>query len=235
LSSFQEISRMISASEDNSPLTRPCSIKTSLAPGHAARLLEEQGTWGTPEENSPWGTPREQQQGGSASVTPNSGGIEQSGQHQSQQQGGSALHKLMFGGEQLHSRLGQEAAVSSEQEQPLPMEHSSSQHEAGVVGPALDVLGLPEPVAAEPVGSAAAEEAAAELEPAAAVAAAVAAVDAAAAMDVDSLGDMDFTIPVAMDVQPRPASRNSSRAREMYRVRQRGTVSRLPHCVMANA
>lgn len=222
LSSFQEISRMISASEDISPLARPCSIKTSLAPGHAARLLEEQGTWGTPEENSPWGTPREQQQGGSASITPNSRSLEQSaGQHQGQHQGGSALHKLMFGGEQLHSRLGQEAAVSAEQEQSLPMD-SSSQQKAGLAGPALDVLGMPEPVAVEPVGSAAAEEAAAELEPAAAVAAAVEAVDAAAAMEVDSLGEMDFTIPVAMDVQPRPASRNSSRVREMFRVSQRG-------------
>jgi hypothetical protein len=201
LSSFQEISRMISQGDTNSPLARPGSIKTSLAPGHAARLLDEQGSWGTPQENSPWGTPREQQLGSNANNTPNSGNADQPGQQHSHHHNGPALHKLVFGGEQLHSRL--EAVVSGEQEQPQQhggkqlqqLDHSS---QGAVSKPAAD--------------------AATDLEPAAVVAAAVAAVDAAAATAADGFDDMDFTIPVAMDVQPRPQSRNSSRFRDMYRV-----------------
>ena len=207
LSSFQEISRMISQGEDNSPFTRPGSIKTSLAPGHAARLLDEQGSWGTPQENSPWGTPREQQMGSNATSTPTSGSHDQPGQqHSHHHSGGSALHKAVFGGEQLHRRL--EAVVTTAQQQLEPLVEDSSQAPA-------DVLGMPKSGDKLSAAAAAAES---ELEPAAAVAAAVAAVDAAAATEADAFGSMDFTIPVAMDVQPRPHSRNSSRMRELYRV-----------------
>lgn len=214
LSSFHEISRMISQSEDTSPLARPGTIKTSLAPGHAARLLDEQGSWGTPQENSPWGTPREQQLGSNASNTPTSSNAEQpTGQHHAS---GSALHKLVFGGEQLHSRL--EAVVSAE---PTPLPQQQEEQQPGYASQSVapgDVLCGSQGAAAKQ--AAPAEAAAMDLEPAEAVAAAVAAVDAAAGAEADTFDemDMDFSIPVAMDVQPRPLSRNSSRFREMYRV-----------------
>lgn len=201
---------MISQGEDNSPMVRPGNIKTSLAPGHAARLLDEQGSWGTPQENSPWGTPREQQMGSNTSNTPTSSIAEQPGQQHSHHPSGSALHKLMFGGEQLHSRL--EAVVSADQEQ--PQQQGQQLDSSQGAGPA-DVLGAPRGAGSKPAVMA---DTAMDLEPAEVVAAAVAAVDAAAASEADTFGDMDFTIPVAMDVQPRPQSRNSSRFREMYRV-----------------
>jgi len=219
-SSFQEISRMISHGEDSSPLARPSSIKTSMPPGLAARLLDEQASWGTPQENSPWGTPREQQLGSNATNTPTSGSVDQQGSNPGHHFSGPAVHKLMFGGEQLHSRL--EAAVSGKQlaehlEQQPQQQQPISLPAAAAVLPA-DVLGVSKAAPAKPAAAPAAPTAG-ELEPAAAVAAAVAAVDAAAAeTEADSFGDLDFTIPVAMDVQPRPHSRGSSRIREVYRV-----------------
>lgn len=204
---------MISHSEDSSPLARPSSIKTSMPPGLAARLLDEQASWGTPQENSPWGTPREQQLGSNATNTPTSGSVDQQGSNPGHHFSGPAVHKLMFGGEQLQSRL--EAAVSGKQLAERLEQQPISVSAAAAVLPA-DVLGVSKAAPAKP----AAAPAAGELEPAAVVAAAVAAVDAAAAeTEADSFGDdLDFTIPVAMDVQPRPQSRGSSRIREVYRV-----------------
>lgn len=214
---------MISHSEDSSPLGRPSSIKTSMPPGLASRLLDEQGSWGTPHENSPWGTPREPQQGSNASNTPTSSGHEQPGpQHLQPPHSGYAVHKLMFGGEQLHSRLD---AVEPSQHSPLQVQQHGSSLAAEAVAPPADILGASKLQVPKPAGAAGQPEAASRLEPAAVVAAAVAAVDAAAAdTEADSFRDLDFTIPVAMDVQPRPHSRGSSRTRDMYRVSVRTTV-----------
>lgn len=98
LSSFNEISRMICAQDASSPpLPRPNSIK--VAPGLAARLLDEQGSWGTLQDSSPcWGTPREQGGAGSSSVTPTSASAAQSSEQPGgQQPSGHVVHKLHFG------------------------------------------------------------------------------------------------------------------------------------------
>lgn len=65
-SSFREISRMISSTEPVTGTPIPIqkhnnSGKHHLVAGHAARLLEETASWGTPRDGSAWGTPREQQ------------------------------------------------------------------------------------------------------------------------------------------------------------------------------
>jgi hypothetical protein len=232
LTAFKEISRMICDAEepsnindDDAMLPQPTHVKTGVAAGLAARLLDEQGSWGTPQDDSPcWGTPHEQGSPGGGN-TPN-GGSQAEQQQQQQQQSqqlvpphgsGQAVHKLHFG----------RGGSSGEQLGPSPLSaaatwaapaHGTEERKRQAGGDA-DAPWLSQEDERDLLASSTQPS---PFKPAAAGADDLLAIAAAAADEQQAGGqgegaEMDFTIPVGVDVQPtRAPSRGSSRVRDLY-------------------
>jgi hypothetical protein len=159
-SSFREISRMISQTEEvcsNPASSNKQAAKISYPAGIAARLVEEAGTWGTPQEGSLWGSPQ-----GSAAAAATGG-----------QKFLATPDISLAANMSLSSTTAAAAAVSAADDQ------------------GFGLCWLP-PDEAEIDGTL------------------VARAPAQSADAAEEHAGLDFTIPAVMDVQPRPASRQSS-------------------------